>query len=190
MRISQRTAFGVFTQVSTCSKCNGQGTVIKELCPSCRGRGTIQKTRKIEIKIPRGVDEGAQLRLKGQGEHPGKGVKSGDLYVVIHVKDHPKFIRRGADFYQKTDISFTDAALGRKIDVETLEGTEKLKIPEGTDSGEIFRLSNKGMPRLNSRGYGDMYVEVHVRTPKKLGRKSRKILEDLEKELKNDGRKF
>ena len=190
MRVSRRTAFGMFTQVSTCSKCNGQGTIVEELCPSCRGRGTIQKTRKIEIRIPRGVDEGAQLRLAGQGEHPGKGAKSGDLYVVIHVKDHPKFKRRGADFYQKIDISFTDAALGEKIDVETLEGNEKLKIPEGTDSGEIFRLNNKGMPRLNSRGYGDMYVEVHVKTPKKLGRRTRKILEELEKELKNDERKY
>ena len=190
MRASRRTAFGMFTQVSACSKCNGQGTIVEELCPSCRGRGAIQKTRKIEIRIPRGVDERSQLRLEGQGEHPGKGAKSGDLYVVIHVKDHPKFKRRGADIYQKINISFTDAALGKKIDVKTLEEKEKLKIPEGTDSGEIFRLNNKGMPRLNSRGYGDMYVEVHVKTPKKLGRKTRKILEDLEKELKNDGRKY
>ena len=130
------------------------------------------------------MDERSQLRLEGQGEQPGKGAKSGDLYVVIHVKDHPKFKRRGADIYQKIDISFTDAALGKKIDVKTLEGNEKLKIPEGTDSGEIFRLNNNGMPRLNSRGYGDMYVEAHVLTPKKLGRRTRKILEELEKELK------
>ncbi|UCF11939.1 MAG: molecular chaperone DnaJ [Thermoplasmatales archaeon] len=190
MRASRRTAFGMFTQVSTCSKCNGQGTIIEELCTTCRGRGAVQKTRKIEIKIPRGVDEGAQLRLAGQGEQPGKGVKSGDLYIVVHVKDHHKFKRRGADFYQKIDVSFTDAALGEKIDVETLDGTEKLRIPEGSESGEIFKLNNKGMPRLNRRGFGDMYVEVHVKTPKKLSRAARKILEELKRELKNNNRKY
>ncbi|MFW6120847.1 MAG: molecular chaperone DnaJ [Petrotogales bacterium] len=190
MRVSQRTAFGMFTQVSTCSRCSGQGTIIDELCPSCKGRGVVQKTRKIEIKIPRGVDEGAQLRLAGQGEQPGMGAASGDLYIVVHIKDHPKFKRRGTDLYQKIEISFTEAVLGNKIEVETLNGVEKLKIPEGTESGEIFKISNKGMPRLNGRGYGDMYVETHIKTPKKITRKARKIIEELKKELRNEEQKY
>jgi molecular chaperone DnaJ len=180
----------MFTQIGVCSKCNGQGTIIEEFCPSCRGKGTVQKTRKIEIKIPKGVHEGAHLRLGGQGEQVGKGGISGDLYIVIHIKDHPIFKRRGEDFYQKKEISFPEAALGAKIDVETLDGIEKIKIPEGTQSGEIFKLSHKGMPRLNNRGYGDMYVEVHVQIPKKLSRKERKLIEELDKELKLDRRKF
>ncbi len=190
MRVSRRTAFGMFTQIGTCSKCNGQGTIIEDFCSSCRGKGVVQKTRKIEIRIPKGVDEGAHLRLAGQGEQLGKDGKSGDLYIVIHIKDHPKFNRRGADFHQKMDISFPDAALGAKIDVETLDGIEKLRIPEGTESGEIFKIPKKGMPRLNNRGFGDMYVEVQVKIPKKLTRKARKIIEDLDKELKDNGRKF
>ena len=190
MRVSRRTAFGMMTQISTCSKCSGEGTIIEEQCPSCRGRGAVQKTRKIEIGIPKGVEEGSQLRLAGQGEQPGRGIKSGDLYIVVHIKDHPKFKRRGSDLYQKIDISFIEAALGYKIEVATLDGTEKLRIPEGIESGEILKLNNKGMPRLNGRGYGDMYVEVHVKTPKRLSRKARNIIEELEKELRNHERKY
>ncbi|UCD14594.1 MAG: molecular chaperone DnaJ [Thermoplasmatales archaeon] len=189
-RVSRRTAFGMFTRVTTCSRCNGQGTIIEEQCTSCKGRGAVQKTRKIEIRIPRGIEETSQLRLVGQGEQLGTGVKSGDLFIVVHIKDHPKFKRRDSDLYQKIDISFTRAALGHKIEVETLDGIEKLRIPEGTEGGEIFKLNNKGMPRLNNRGFGDMYVEVHVKTPKKLSKKARKIIEELEKELKNHKRKY
>ena len=183
LQASRRTAFGMFTQVSTCSRCGGQGEVIEEPCPSCKGRGTAQKTRKIEIKIPRGIDEASQLRLAGEGEQPAKDAKSGDLYIVVHIKNHPKFKRRGPDLYQKVDIPFTKATLGSKIEVSTLQGYEKLKIPEGTESGEIFKLSNRGMPRLQNRGYGDMYIEVHAKTPKNLSRKAKSLLEELDKEI-------
>jgi molecular chaperone DnaJ len=189
-RVSQRTAFGMFTQVGTCQKCHGEGTIIEEHCPACRGRGTVQKTRKIDLKIPPGVDEGSQLRLAGQGEQIGKGGKNGDLYIVLHMKKHKKFKRRGTDLYQKIDISFPRAALGSKIDIDTIQGSEKLKIPEGTESGEVFKLQGRGMPRLHGRGYGDMYVEVHVKTPKRLSRKARKIVEELEQELEEKDRKY
>ena len=185
MRISQRTAFGMFTQVGSCQKCRGEGTIIEQLCPTCRGRGTVQKTREIDLKIPPGVDDGSQLRLTGQGEQIGKGGKNGDLYIVLHIKNHPKFKRKGADLYQKINILFPKAALGGKIEVDTIKGSEKLKIREGAESGDVFKLSGKGMPRLNGRGYGDMYVEVHVKTPKKLNRKARKLVEDLENELES-----
>ena len=183
VRVSQRTAFGMFTQVTTCPKCHGEGIIIEKTCPTCRGRRTLQKTRRIDLKSPPGVDEGSQLRLAGQGEQIGKGRENGDLYIVPHIKKHPRFKRRDDDLYQKIDIMFPKATLGGKIDINIVQGTEKLKIPEGTESGEIFKLPGKGMPHLHGRRYGDMYVEVHVKTPKKLSRKARKIVEELEKEL-------
>ena len=189
MRVSQRTAFGMFSQVGTCQKCRGEGTIIEKPCPRCRGRGTVQKTRMIDLKIPSGVNDGSQLRLAGQGEQVGKG-GNGDLYIVIHMKKHPRFKRRGDDLYQKIDVSFPKAALGSKIDVAALQGYEKLKIPDGAESGEIFKLTGKGMPRLHGRGYGDMYVEIHVKTPRKLSRTARKIIEELEHELDEKDRKY
>ena len=189
-RVSQRTAFGMFTQVTTCPKCHGQGTVIDEPCPSCRGRGTLQKTRKIELNIPRGADEGTQLRLAGEGEQLGGGGRSGDLYIIVHIKEHPKFKRRGADLYQRIDISFPQATLGAKIDVDTLQGSERLRIPDGTESGEVFTIRNRGMPKLRSGGYGDMYVEVKIKTPRRLSKKAKKILEELEEELDQNDQKY
>jgi len=189
-RVSQRTAFGMFTQVGACQKCQGEGTIIKKRCPECKGSGTVQKTRMIDLNIPSGVNDGSQLRLTDQGEQIGKGGKNGDLYIVLHMKKHPKFNRRGADLYQKINISFPKAALGSKIEIDTIQGSEKLKIPEGSESGEIFKLSGKGMPRLHGRGYGDMFVEIHMKTPKRLSRKARKIVEDLDKELEENDRKY
>ena len=184
IRSSRRTAFGMFTQITTCSKCHGQGTVIEERCPECNGKGILQKTRSIELKIPRGVDDGSQLRLAGEGEAGSGG--SGDLYVVVHVKKHPKFNRKGRDLHMVKDITFPEAVIGTKIDVETLNGeVEKLRIPEGTQNSDIFKIRGRGMPGLHGRGQGDLYVEIHVKTPKKLTRKARKLLEELNDELKD-----
>jgi len=179
---SRRTAFGVFTQVTTCNKCYGQGTIIEESCPKCSGGGRIQRTRNIELKIPQGVEEGSQLRLPGEGEAGSAG--SGDLYVVVHVKKHPRFSRRGHDLHLVREISFPEAVLGAKIDVETLDGSvEKLVVLEGTQNGDIFKIKGKGMPGLHGRGYGDLYVEVNVKTPTKFSRKAKKLLEELKDEL-------
>jgi len=183
MQRSQRTAFGMFTQVTTCSKCRGQGTIIDQPCITCRGQGTVQRTRDIELSIPEGIDDGSQLRLQGEGESGGSGGYSGDLYVVVHIKPHPKFKRRGSDLYQVKPISYPTAALGGKVDVETFDGFEQLKISEGTQNNDIYKIRNKGMPNLRGRGHGDMYVEIHITTPKRLSRKAKKLLEDLDKEL-------
>ena len=178
---TQRTAFGVFTQVSTCPRCRGNGTTIEEPCPTCKGRGTVQHTRTIELSIPKGVDEGSQLRLTGEGEASRRS--PGDLYIVIHIKDHPRFERRNKDIYTRKQIMYPDAALGTNIDIETLDGFETLKIPEGTQNGSLFKLRGKGMPDLRSRGYGDLYVEILVKTPQHLSRKARELLEELKKEI-------
>jgi len=185
MRISKRTPFGIFTQVSTCSKCRGQGKIIEEYCSKCNGRGTIQRTRSIEIKIPRGIDEGSQLRLTGEGE------TGGDLYIVVHIKKHPKFNRNGADLYYLKELSFPEVTLGTKVDVELLGGgVEKLKIPEGTQNGDVFKIKNKGMSHLRSSGYGDLYVEIQVKTPKTLSKRARMLMEDLQEELAAEKRKL
>ena len=184
MRSSRRTAFGMFTQITTCNRCHGQGTIIEERCPECNGKGIIQKTRDIELRIPKGVDDGSQLRLASEGEAGSGG--TGDLYVVVHIKKHPKFNRRGQDLHIIKDITFPEATIGTKIDVETLNGeVEKLKIPEGTQNGDIFKIRGRGVPGLHGRGQGDLYVEIHVKTPTKLTRRARKLLEELNDELKD-----
>lgn len=183
LRRSQRTAFGMFTQITTCPRCKGEGTVIEDHCYQCNGSGTIQRMRNIELRIPKGVDEGSQLRLSGEGEQGSPRGGKGDLYVVIHIKKHPKFMKKGSDLYVVKDVSFPQAALGGKVDVETLEGAEKLRIPEGTQNGDVFKINGRGMPSLHSRRYGDLYVEIHVKIPKNLNRKARKLLEELEDEL-------
>jgi len=187
VRQSRRTAFGMFTQITSCPKCNGEGKIIKDFCPKCDGRGIIQRTRNIELKIPKGVDDGSQLRLSGEGEAGSPNSPSGDLYIVIHIKKHHKYQRRGSNLHMIQDISFPTAALGGKIDVETIDGTiGSLRIPEGTQNGDILKIRNKGMPELNGRGYGDMYAEIHITTPRKLNRKSKKLLEELKDELNNN----
>jgi molecular chaperone DnaJ len=183
IRNSRRTAFGMFTQVTTCNRCHGQGTIIETPCPECKGQGLIQKIRDIELKIPPGVDDGSQLRLPGEGEANTGG--TGDLYIVIHVKKHPLFKRRGIDLYTVKEISFPEAALGTKINVETINGKQEyLKIPESTQNNEIFKIKGEGMPALQRRGKGDLYVEIQIETPKKINRKAKKLLEELKDELK------
>ena len=190
MQVSRRTAFGMFTQITTCSKCRGQGMIIEDPCPTCRGRGTQQKTRKIEVHIPKGIDDGAHLRLAGQGEHPNGATQSGDLYVVVHMKQHPVFERRGADLYRKLNISFPQAALGASLSVDTLQGKEKLKIPEGTENGTLVKLKGSGMPKIQGLGYGDLYVLIQVTTPKKLSKRAKLLLEEVERELEDSGETY
>ena len=183
LRQTRRTGFGMFTQVTICNRCQGQGTIIETPCPECRGRGLVQKTRNIELKIPSGVDDGSQLRLAGEGEASTGGI--GDLYIVIHVKKHQHFKRRDNDLFTIENINFADAALGTRINVETLSGKqETLRIPEGTQNGEIFKIKNAGMPSLQRRNTGDLYVEIHMQTPKNLSRNAKRLLEELRDELK------
>lgn len=184
IRASRRTAFGMFTQITTCNKCGGRGTIIEDPCPECRGKGTVQKTRDIELKIPKGVDDGSQLRLAGEGEAGAGG--AGDLYVVIHIRPHPKFQRRGTDLYTSKEISFPDAVLGTKFEIKTIDGEyTTIKIPEGTDNGDVLRVSKKGMPNLHGHGYGDLFVKIQIKTPKKISKRARLLLEELKREIED-----
>jgi len=182
MKQTRRTAFGMFTQVAPCSTCQGTGEIIEKKCPTCYGRKTVKVTRSIKLKIPKGVDDGSQLRLHEEGESGPGG--TGDLYIVIHVKKHRKYNRHGLDLHIKKEITFPEAALGAKRQIQTIDGsTEQLKIPEGTQHGDIVKIKRKGMPSLRGSGYGDLYVELLVKTPTKLNRKSKKLFMELQEEL-------
>lgn len=178
--------FGQFIQVETCNFCGGRGTVVDSPCKSCRGTGIVSQNRRILVKIPAGVDEGPRLRLVGEGEAGARGGPPGDLYVVVHVKSHEMFRRRGSDILYETFIGFVQAALGTEIDVPTLDGKAKLKIPAGTQSHMVFKLKGKGVPNLNGFGRGDELVRVKTRTPTKLTSKQRELLLQFAKETGED----
>jgi molecular chaperone DnaJ len=149
----------------------------------CDGTGRVEKTRRIEIEIPPGIEDGTRMRLAGQGQAGEHNAASGDLYVVIHVNEHRLFERRGEDLYIEVPVSFATAALGGEIEVPTLEEKATLKIPEGTQSHTVFRMRGKGMPRLHGHGYGDELVRVKVVVPETLTKKQREIMEELAKEM-------
>ena len=170
---------GFFSVMRTCPNCQGKGRIIRTPCKTCRGQGRNEKERKLEIKIPAGVETGSRLRVAGEGEGGVNGGPSGDLYVVLHVKQHENFERQGANLYSAVPVTFAQAALGAEIKVKTLDGEEDLKIPAGTQTGTVFRLKNHGMPNLSGRGRGDLFVAVSLVTPKTLTKEQRKVLEQL-----------
>jgi molecular chaperone DnaJ len=170
---------GFFSVMRTCPTCSGKGQIIKNPCKKCRGAGRIEREKSIEVKIPAGVETGSRLRIGGEGEGGTQGGGSGDLFVVIHVKEHETFERQGANLYSAVPLTFAQAALGAEIKVKTLDGQEDLKIPAGTQTGTVFRLRSHGIPVLNGRGKGDMFVAVSLITPKTLTKEQRKLLEQL-----------
>lgn len=178
---AQRTFFGSFSRVTTCSNCQGGGEIPEKTCSKCRGRGAITDIETITVSVPFGVDDGQIIKLEGQGEAGGKGELPGDLYIRIHLKKHRDFIKKGDDIYYELSISFTQATLGDKIEIPTLEGKVKLKIPAGIESGKLIRIRGKGMPKA-SGGRGDQYVRIQVKTPKKLSQKAKNLLEKLKEE--------
>ncbi|MBI2523216.1 molecular chaperone DnaJ [Candidatus Woesearchaeota archaeon] len=186
-RQTQRTPFGIFSTTSTCGKCRGQGKYIKKECQICDGTGVVKKTRKLEIKIPAGAEEETNLRVAGEGEAGERGAPAGDLYVVIHLKEHGTFERHGDDIYVKVPIPFTIVALGGEIEVPTLDGKAKLKIPAGTQNNTIFRMKGKGIPYLHGSGVGNENVEVVIEVPEKLTKRQKELLQEFEKE--NKGKK-
>ncbi|MFA6322646.1 MAG: molecular chaperone DnaJ [Candidatus Buchananbacteria bacterium] len=167
---------------SVCPDCQGQGSKAEKECTVCRGQGVEKKTEIINIKIPEGIDNGQTIRVSGKGHGAAKNGQAGDLYLKIKVSSDPRFKRQGFDIHTQTEISFTIAALGGKIEIETLAGKLWLKIPDGTQSGKVFRLKNRGVPILNGRGRGDQLVEVIVKTPTKLNRKQKELLKEFDKE--------
>ena len=175
-----------FVQITTCPRCGGRGQIIEHPCPKCKGTGKVQVKRKIAVDIPPGVDTGTRLRIRGEGEPGKRGGPPGDLYVVIHVKPHPVFEREGNDLYTEVPITFSQAALGAKIEVPTIDSKAELKIPPGTQSHTLFRLKGKGVPDISGRGRGDEYVRVIVKTPKKLTPRQRELFKQLAEEEKKN----
>ena len=179
---AQRTPFGTMMNVRTCNVCHGSGSVIETPCAKCSGSGEIKKEKQISIKVPAGVDEGSAIRLTGEGELGLRGGPRGDLYVVINVAPHKLFRREGIDVYCEMPITFVQATLGDELEVPTLDGRVKYKISEGTQSGTVFRLREKGIPRLRSTGRGDQYVKVQVEIPKKITDSQKELLRQFSKE--------
>ncbi len=173
---------GFFIVERTCGSCNGTGQVIKNPCTSCKGQGRVQKDRSLSVKIPAGVEDGNRIRLSGEGESGVRGGPSGDLYVFVGVKNHQLFSRKGNDIYASVPIKMTTAALGGHVEIPAIDGTKaRLKIIEGSQTNDRFRLKSKGMTVINSGGRrGDMYIDIFVETPVKLGSKEKSLLSDLD----------
>ena len=182
VRKTQRTPFGLFQQTGACPYCHGSGELPQDSCPDCSGEGLVRKKKKIEIKIPAGVEDGMRLRLSGEGEVGSHGGPSGDLYVMVHVKEHQFFERDDDDLTLTIPISYTQAVMGDEIEVPTIDGKASLKIPAGTDSETIFRMRGKGMAHLRDSGSGDQMVKVKIEVPKKVN----KAQKDLLKKMKED----
>jgi len=170
---------GFFSISSTCPQCRGEGQIISQPCKTCRGTGREKTSKHVQVRIPAGVDSGSRLRLRGEGEQGENGGPNGDLYVFIYVEDHEFFKRSEDDIYCRIPISFVQAALGANLEVPTLTGTEKLKIPRGTPSGKVFRLRGKGIPHLRGYGSGDQIIETVVTVPTSLSRKQEDLLKEF-----------
>lgn len=182
VRKVMRTMLGTFEQPNTCDTCHGRGKTYSEQCSVCGGQGRITEEEKVTIQIPAGIDDGQALSLAGKGEAGEHGTPPGDLIVAVHVKPHTMLKRRGNTIYSEQTISITQASLGAAISVVTLGGDVSIKIPAGTQPGEVFRLRGKGMPSLQGYHQGDHMVTIQVAIPKKLSRKAKEALEVLQKE--------
>lgn len=182
IRQEQHTPFGTFAQTAICPTCSGVGKVPEKPCTKCHGSGRIKDRTPLKVRIPAGIDSGQTIRIEGQGEAGPAGVPAGDLYLTIMVRPDPRFKRDGSNIYSEAKISFPRAALGTNIEVETVEGKVTLKVPAGTQSGKVFKLSDRGLSHLHSSRKGDHLVTVLVETPTKLSRKQRQLLEEFEED--------
>ncbi len=170
---------GLFSVAKTCGECQGAGTVIRDPCPECGGAGAIRNQHSLSVKIPAGVDHGSRLKLRGEGEAGQRGGPAGDLYVVLHVREHAFFRRDGADVLCEVPVGMTLAALGAELEVPTPHGVVKMKVPAGTQSGKVFRVKGKGAPDLRGYGHGDTLVRVVVETPTKLTKRQKALLQEF-----------
>ena len=173
------TPFGRMMNVASCPRCSGTGKIIPTPCSTCKGKGKVRKNRNLEVKVPAGTDDGLRLRMSGEGEAGTRGGPPGDLYIYLNVKPHSLFQRDGNDVWCEVPLTMVKAALGSEIEVPTLDGKVSLTIPEGTQTGKVFRLKEKGIPRLRGTGRGDQYVRVKVIIPTKIDSKRRKLLEEF-----------
>lgn len=177
-----QTMFGTFAQTAICETCKGSGKVPEKPCRECHGQGRQKERKSVKVKIPAGIDSGQTIKLSGMGEAGPAGVPAGDLYLTILIRPDRRFRREGADIFSEIKISFPKAALGAETDIETIEGKATLKIPAGTQSGKIFRLTGRGLPYLNSTRKGDHYVTVVVETPTKLSHKQKELLLEFDQD--------
>jgi len=175
----QRTILGNIQAQATCESCRGEGKIYYEKCSKCSGTGVHREIVKIKVKIPAGINTGESIRLSGQGEAGEKGAPAGDLYLRIKVSAHKKFVRDNYDIRTEEIISISQAALGDKIEIDSIDGRLTLKIPEGTQSGTVFRLKGKGINKLHGHGQGDQFIKIIVKIPTGLSKKQKKGLEDL-----------
>lgn len=180
VRTQTRTMLGYMTNVSTCPDCKGTGKVVTDPCKDCRGTGKVRKTKTIEIDIPQGINHGQTIQLTGQGEPGERGGGFGDLLVTIYIKPHPIYKRENYNVFIEIPITFVQAALGATIKVPTIDGVVEYDIPEGTQTGTMFKLKNKGIPYIRSKNRGDQYVTVEIEVPKNLSSEQKKILKDFE----------
>ncbi|MBR5390006.1 MAG: molecular chaperone DnaJ [Clostridia bacterium] len=186
VRSTQRTPFGVFQSSSPCQNCRGTGRIIKEPCQTCHGTGKRRKSRTIKVNIPAGIDDGQTISLRGEGNGGVQGGPAGDLYVTVRVKEHKMFKRDGQDIWLEMPISFAQAALGATLTVPTVDGKVQYDLPEGTQTGTVFRLRGSGVPNISGRGRGDQYVKVNVEIPKNLNAEQKDLLRKFE-ECTGDG---
>ncbi len=181
-RSTRRTFLGTISTQTPCRRCRGTGQVVNDPCNVCSGTGKVAHRKKITVHVPEGVDNGNQLRLAGQGNIGEKGGRVGHLIVVISVKPHPVFRRDGTDIYMEVPVSFSETALGTEVEVPTLHGKARLKVPPGTQSGTVFRMAGRGIKDLHGSGHGDQYVKAVVKTPEKLSKKEKELFEKLASE--------
>jgi molecular chaperone DnaJ len=179
---------GFFSVQQTCPTCHGRGKMVKNPCNVCHGVGVAERERTLEVSIPAGVDNGDRVRLTGEGEAGSLGVPNGDLYVEIAVREHAVFQRDGADLYMDVPISFTDAALGKEVEIPTLDGRVNLKVPEGTQTGRLFRLRGKGVKPVRTTMVGDLLCRVVVETPTNLNSRQKELLRELQSNMDHDGK--
>ena len=180
------TPFGRMVQVVPCTACGGRGKTIEVPCSKCRGSKRVRRNRKLEVKIPPGVDSGTRLRISGEGEAGMNGGPAGDLYILLDVTADSRFQRDGADLHIRVDIEIPQAVLGASVSVPTLDGNETLDVPAGTQPGSILRIKNRGMPRLRGAGNGDLHIHVKVNVPKNLSPRGKQLMAELASEMKVD----
>ncbi|WP_156504234.1 molecular chaperone DnaJ, partial [Oleiphilus sp. HI0066] len=180
---------GFFSVQQTCPTCHGRGQIIKDPCRACHGTGVQEENKTLSVKVPAGVDTGDRIRLAGEGEAGAMGGPAGDLYVQVSVKEHPIFVRDGANLYCDVPISVVDAALGGELEVPTLDGRVKLKIPAETQSGKMFRLRGKGVKPVRGGAVGDLMCRVAVETPVNLTKKQKELLKEFQETLESGSKK-
>ncbi|HOJ11212.1 MAG TPA: molecular chaperone DnaJ [Clostridiales bacterium] len=179
IQYKHNTPLGSFMSIKTCDVCRGEGKIVTDPCDTCGGNGRVRKNVKMSVNIPAGINNGQTISLRGEGEPGYKGGPAGDLYIDIFVKPHPIFQRQGNDIMCEIPVTFVQSALGAEIDVPTLEGTLKYNIPEGTQTGSVFKIKGKGIPNIRGIGRGDLFIKVNIEIPRKLNEKQKAVLREF-----------